>query len=309
MHKRFEEKYPNICIPPLPEKPLTGSYDENFLNLFELKLDLWLNKVSSHPVLRESELLFHFLRTQNQNEWKRSKRRGEQDLFSGSQWFCTVKCPASLPEPTFSTSERIRKFSKAVITLDNQIKLVNLSFDKMILYHNHYYKKELFVMGKRIEDLASILAAEHFQVPATYDVCRGVKNLGQIYIGIGNSYAKQSKDVQILKDQVDFLRQVAQQMIAITEFEKNASVSYKCIQQKSKAKGVTMQEVTPRRDKISHVTLAEINHFNKDNIDDIGIFFKKYVDKQVLFYSSLLDSFKECQQIFQGIDINKRSHF
>lgn len=311
MHSQFEYKYPNICIPPLPEKPfLLSCQSEETLDQLQLKLDLWLNAVSSHPILRESELFYNFLRLQNEKEWKESKRKAEQDLFAGVQWFCTIKTPSILQETTSLMYERIGNFLKAAICLDNIIKAVNVSFDKMILYHSHYYKNELFILGGKLDNLSSIVGLEALNAPFNNEVCMSVKLLGQTFTDISNMYAEQSKDVKEVMNKMEFLRKVVQQMPSLVLFEKNALNLYEQMKVKpERLKGRKIEEVTPRREKISHITIAEINHFNKEKTEDMLIYLTTFVDKQVEFYSKLTENFKECQRVFRNIPMGKKSHF
>lgn len=84
LHERLEEKYPNICIPPLPDKALKGNFEEEFIMKRKAKLELWLNRLSSHPVINESEVFIHFLQCdENSAKWKAGKRKAEKDEYRG----------------------------------------------------------------------------------------------------------------------------------------------------------------------------------------------------------------------------------
>ena len=48
------------------------------------KLELWLNRLSSHPVISESEVFIHFLQCDDTSaKWKAGKRSAEQDKYRG----------------------------------------------------------------------------------------------------------------------------------------------------------------------------------------------------------------------------------
>ena len=48
------------------------------------KLELWLNRLSSHPVINESEVFIHFLQCDNTSDkWKAGKRKAEKDEYRG----------------------------------------------------------------------------------------------------------------------------------------------------------------------------------------------------------------------------------
>jgi sorting nexin-9/18/33 len=53
------------------------------------QLELWLNRLSSHPVISESEVFIHFLQCDDtSSKWKAGKRKAEKDEYRGAQWFC-----------------------------------------------------------------------------------------------------------------------------------------------------------------------------------------------------------------------------
>ena len=84
LHERLEEKYPNICIPPLPDKALKGNFEEDFIMKRKSQLELWLNRLSSHPVISESEVFIHFLQCDDTSaKWKAGKRKAEHDEYRG----------------------------------------------------------------------------------------------------------------------------------------------------------------------------------------------------------------------------------
>ena len=312
MHKQFEEKYPNICIPPLAEKPITGAFEEEFLKKFQFKLDLWLNKISSHPVLRESEIFVHFLKCEDFGaKWKSGKRKAEIDEFSGVQWFRTLSVPRqSLDSPT-CIRERIGAFSKAVINIDNNIKLVSSALEKLMAYHGHYYKKEVLNLGKCLEDFGSILILDSLDSNNNVVVAKAIIYVGNTYKEIGDLYSQQSKqDIRALMDKINFLRGYTQQMPGIVQYEKNSLCAFEDLQKSpEKLKGSTVNGLKARREIITNVTFAEMNHYNNEKADDLCYFMKTYIQGQISFYSQITELFKKAYEEFDKITVNKKSHF
>merc|ERR1712070_1196641 len=58
---KLKLKYEHIIIPPLPEKAVTGNFEPTFIQLRRGALEKFLQRVSSHPVLCQSEDLQIFL--------------------------------------------------------------------------------------------------------------------------------------------------------------------------------------------------------------------------------------------------------
>jgi len=45
-----------VPIPPLPEKQMSGRYEEDLIDHRKHILQLWVNKICRHPVLSQSEV-------------------------------------------------------------------------------------------------------------------------------------------------------------------------------------------------------------------------------------------------------------
>ena len=71
---------------------MTGNFDDNFIQKRKAKLELWLNRLSSHPVLGESEVFIHFLICDD-DKWKDGKRKAENDELNGAQWMNAIDAP------------------------------------------------------------------------------------------------------------------------------------------------------------------------------------------------------------------------
>ncbi|KAG2602123.1 hypothetical protein PVAP13_5KG656400 [Panicum virgatum] len=63
LHDRLAEKYKGIFIPPLPEKNAVEKFrfSKEFIELRRQALDLFVNRIASHPELKQSEVLRVFL--------------------------------------------------------------------------------------------------------------------------------------------------------------------------------------------------------------------------------------------------------
>ena len=79
LHARLVELFPCVAIPPIPEKSLTGRFEDEFVGDRRRKLELFLNRVARHPVLGPSSVFHHFLTVSDQKEWKSGKREAERE--------------------------------------------------------------------------------------------------------------------------------------------------------------------------------------------------------------------------------------
>lgn len=307
MHKRLVEKYPNICIPPLPDKAVSGNFDDDFINKRKAQLELWLNRMSYHPVVGQSEVFVHFLQCDDaSSKWKSGKRKAEKDEYRGSQWFCTLTVPGESVDTTAIIKERVEKFSKASSNLDNSVKNVIHALDKLSSHHCSIYKKEFLFLGKKLEDLGLSLSNEALEAPNNGALSTALVTVGNTYSQIGNNYGEQAKaDIYPLLDRLLLYRGIIQQMPDIVQFEKNAIQTFEEFQQRpEKLEGRSLIEIAPRREIISHVTFAEINLFNKDKVDDITQYMKNFLQQQILFYTEITECLKRAYSNFEKIPSN-----
>ncbi|PIO64857.1 PX domain protein [Teladorsagia circumcincta] len=87
LHDQLSAKYIMIAIPPLPEKQVSGRYEDDLIDHRKHILQLWVNKICRHPVLSQSEVWLHFITCTDEKEWKNGKRKAEKLLKPiGRRW-------------------------------------------------------------------------------------------------------------------------------------------------------------------------------------------------------------------------------
>jgi sorting nexin-9/18/33 len=304
LQKRLEEKYPNLCVPPLPDKAVAGNFEEEFIAKRKSQLELWLNRMASHPVIGQSEVFIHFLQCDDQSsKWKSGKRKAEKDEYRGAQWFCTLTVPGESVDTSTNIKERVDKFSKATINLDNCVKNVLSALEKISAYHSSSYKKEFLYLGKKFEELGNCLSNEALDAPNNSAVSTALVTSGLTYSQIGNMYGEQAKiDAYPLMEKFYLYRGIIQQMPDIVQFEKNAIQTCEEYSQKpEKLEGRSPMEMVPRRELITHVTFAEINLFNKDKVDDFAQSMRTYLQQQITFYTEITECLKKAYANFEKI--------
>lgn len=99
LHERLSEKYCIIPIPPLPDKQISGRYEEQFIERRRLQLQSFVDRVSSHPVLSRSDVWLHFLTCTDEKRWKVGKRKAEKDELIGAALFNAITVPDRTLDP------------------------------------------------------------------------------------------------------------------------------------------------------------------------------------------------------------------
>jgi sorting nexin-9/18/33 len=289
---------------------VTGNFEDEFIAKRRAQLELWLNRMSMHPVIGQSEVFVHFLQCDDaSNKWKMGKRKAEKDDYRGAQWFCTLTVPGVSIDTSTNIKERVEKFSKAAVSLDNSVKNVTSTLDKLSSLHSSAYKKELANFGKCLEQLGMSLNADPLDAPNNKQLSTAFLTVGNVYTEIGHVYGEQSKlDIGPLLDNLSLYRGIIQQMPDVVQFEKNAIQTYEEFQTKpEKLEGHKLMEVAPRLELINHVTFAEINLFNKEKVDDLNIYMRKFLQQQISFYSEITDRLKRALSSFEQIPTSSSS--
>lgn len=71
LHTALTRRLPGIALPPLPEKNYSGRFSEDFVEARRGDLERYLARVVRHPVARYAEILTFFLGCESEQEWKR----------------------------------------------------------------------------------------------------------------------------------------------------------------------------------------------------------------------------------------------
>ncbi|KFQ13044.1 Sorting nexin-9, partial [Leptosomus discolor] len=80
-----------IPIPSLPDKQVTGRFEEEFIKMRMERLQAWMTRMCRHPVVSESEVFQQFLNFRDEKEWKTGKRKAEKDETVGVMIFSTME--------------------------------------------------------------------------------------------------------------------------------------------------------------------------------------------------------------------------
>ncbi|CAN7940014.1 unnamed protein product, partial [Ixodes pacificus] len=99
LHERLQEKFSLIPVPPLPDKQISGRYQDNFIEHRMAKLQLWVNRICQHPVMSQSSVWMHFLTCTDEKRWKLGKRKAEKDELMGTSLLAALQVPPGNLDP------------------------------------------------------------------------------------------------------------------------------------------------------------------------------------------------------------------
>ncbi|EFI27068.1 Sh3px3 protein [Coprinopsis cinerea okayama7 len=70
LHTALTRRLPGIALPPLPEKQYAGRFSADFVEARRGDLERYMNKIVKHPIARYAEIVTFFLSCESDSEWK-----------------------------------------------------------------------------------------------------------------------------------------------------------------------------------------------------------------------------------------------
>uniref|UniRef100_UPI00398F56C2 sorting nexin-18-like n=1 Tax=Pristiophorus japonicus TaxID=55135 RepID=UPI00398F56C2 len=120
LYSRLVEKFPVISVPHIVEKQATGCFEEDFSSKRKKGLNLWMNHMTSHPVLARCDAFQHFLTCNDEKAWKQGKRKAEKDDMVGGNFFLTLSTPQS-PLDLQEVESRVDGFKTFTKRMDESV--------------------------------------------------------------------------------------------------------------------------------------------------------------------------------------------
>uniref|UniRef100_A0A8C4JHT0 Sorting nexin n=2 Tax=Dromaius novaehollandiae TaxID=8790 RepID=A0A8C4JHT0_DRONO len=187
-----------IPIPSLPDKQVTGRFEEEFIKMRMERLQAWMTRMCRHPVVSESEVFQQFLNFRDEKEWKTGKRKAEKDETVGVLIFSTMEPEA--PDLDMVEIEQkcdaVGRFTKA---MDDGVK------ELLTVGQEHWKRctgplpKEYQKIGKALQSLAMVFSTSGYQGES--DLNEAITEAGKTYEEIASLVADQpKKDLHFLME-------------------------------------------------------------------------------------------------------------
>ncbi|XP_043743951.1 sorting nexin-9 isoform X1 [Cervus elaphus] len=283
-----------IPIPSLPDKQVTGRFEEEFIKMRMERLQAWMTRMCRHPVISESEVFQQFLNFRDEKEWKTGKRKAEKDELVGVMIFSTMEPEA--PDLDLVEIEQkcdaVGKFTKA---MDDGVKeLLNVG-------QEHWKRctgplpKEYQKIGKALQSLATVFSSSGYQ--GETDLNDAITEAGKTYEEIASLVAEQPK-----KD-LHFLMECNHEYKGFLGCFPDILGAHKGAIEKVKEsdKLVATSKITPqdkqnmvkRVGTMSYALQAEMNHFHSNRIYDYNSVIRLYLEQQVQFYETIAEKLRQ----------------
>ncbi|XP_043282624.1 sorting nexin lst-4 [Venturia canescens] len=299
LHERLEEKFCFLTIPPLPDKQISGRYEEQFIEHRRTQLQEFVDYVCRHPVLSRSRVWEHFITCTDEKRWKAGKRQAEKDELLGVNYFNAVQCPDA-PLDGIKIEIQIDAFARFITGLDPVVKnFMALAMDQG-KKHQVLYKREFQKIGQSFTSLGNALEVD--------DAGRGrltqaLKVTGEAYNDIGKLYEEQPKyDWEPLGDKFHIYRGVISSFPDVISIHKSAVQKRKDCERlvsEHKMEPQQLRELSHRTDVIARALLAEENHFQKEREIHINQAMKNHLTEQIAFYQKIVARLQEALSAYE----------
>ncbi|KAM6992597.1 sorting nexin-9b isoform 3-T3 [Tautogolabrus adspersus] len=300
LYERLLDKFGSaIPIPSLPDKQVTGRFEEEFIKMRMERLQGWMTRMCRHPVVSSSEVFQTFLTYKDEKDWKTGKRKAEKDETVGVMIFSTIEPEGQDLEPV-EVEQKCEQFSRFTKAMDDGVK-------EILTVGNEHWKrctgplpKEYQRIGKAFQNLSSVFTSSGYQGEST--LTDAMTAAGKTYEEIAHMVAEQPK-----KD-LHFLMETNNEYKGLLGCFPDTIGVHKAAIDKVKEgdKLVATSKITPQ-DKVtmakrvsvmSYTLQAEMNHFHSNRIYDYNRVMQLYLEEQVKFYETIAEKLRQAHGQF-----------
>uniref|UniRef100_A0A8C1URQ4 Sorting nexin 9a n=1 Tax=Cyprinus carpio TaxID=7962 RepID=A0A8C1URQ4_CYPCA len=289
LYERLVEKFAcALPIPCLPDKQVTGRFEEEFIKMRMERLQGWMSRMCRHPVISNSEVFQLFLNYRDEKEWKLGKRRAEKDEVVGVKIFSNID--PELPElDPAQVEQKYEMYSQFTRSMDNSVK------ELLAVGHLHWKRctgplqKEYRQIGKAFQNLSSVFNTSAYP-------SRKLENFQIFCFNKINLVSQPKKDLHFL------METNLEYKGLLGCFPDTITVHKAAIDKVKEADHLVVMNKISQQDKLimeqnlstmSYALQAEMNHFHSNRIYDYNRLMQFYLEEQVKFYETIAEKLKK----------------
>ncbi|XP_062378701.1 sorting nexin-9a [Sardina pilchardus] len=295
LYERLLEKFGSaIPIPCLPDKQITGRFDDDFIKMRMERLQGWMSRMCRHPVVCESEVFQLFVTYKDERDWKVGKRKAEKDETMGVMIFSTIEPEAPDLDP-IEVEQKCDMYSRFTKSMDDGVK------DLLNVGHLHWKRctgplqKEYQKIGKAFQNLSNVFTTSGYTGETT--LTEALTATGRTYEDIAEIVASQPKQ------DLHFLLETNSEYKGLLGcFPDTIGVHKAAIEKWKEADRLVAMNKINHQDKLtmakrlstmSYSLQAEMNHFHSNRIYDYNRVMRLYLEQQVKFYETIADKLRQ----------------
>ncbi|KAM9552087.1 sorting nexin-9b isoform 5-T5 [Salvelinus alpinus] len=300
LYERLLDKFGSaIPIPSLPDKQVTGRFEEEFIKMRMERLQGWMTRMCRHPVVSNSDVFQLFLTYKDEKDWKTGKRKAEKDEDVGVMIFSSIEPEAPDLDP-IEVEQKCDQFSRFTKAMDDGVK------DLLTVGQEHWKRctgplpKEYQRIGKAFQNLSSVFTSSGYQGEAT--LTDAMTSAGKTYEEIAQMVAEQPrKDLHFLMENNNEYKGLLGCFPDTIGVHKAAIEKVKEGDRLVAASKITPQDkvtMAKRVGTMSYALQAEMNHFHSNRIYDYNRVMQLYLEEQVKFYETIAEKLKQAHSQF-----------
>uniref|UniRef100_A0A3B5L6M5 Sorting nexin n=1 Tax=Xiphophorus couchianus TaxID=32473 RepID=A0A3B5L6M5_9TELE len=300
LYERLLDKFGSaIPIPSLPDKQVTGRFEEEFIKMRMERLQGWMSRMCRHPVISGSDVFQLFLTYKDEKDWKTGKRKAEKDETVGVMIFTTIEPEAADLDPS-EVEQKCEQFSKFTKAMDDSVK-------EILTVGNEHWKrctgplpKEYQRIGKALQNLSTVFTSSGYQGEST--LTDALTAAGKTYEEIAQLVAEQPrKDLHFLMETNNEYKGLLGCFPDTIGVHKAAIDKVKEGDKLVAANKITTPDkvaMSKRLSTMSYTLQAEMNHFHSNRIYDYNRVMQQYLEEQVKFYETIAAKLKQAHGQF-----------
>uniref|UniRef100_A0A3P8RXS4 Sorting nexin n=1 Tax=Amphiprion percula TaxID=161767 RepID=A0A3P8RXS4_AMPPE len=274
LYERLLDKFGSaIPIPSLPDKQVTGRFEEEFIKMRMERLQGWMTRMCRHPVVSSSDVFQLFLTYKDEKDWKMGKRKAEKDETVGVMIFSTIE-PEAHDLELAEVDQKCEQFSRFTKAMDDGVK-------EILTVGNEHWKRctgrestltdAMTAAGKTYEEIAQMVAEQpkkdlHFLME-TNNEYKGLLGCFPDTIGVHKAAIDKVKE--------------ADKLVAASKITPQDKVT-----------------MAKRVSTMSYALQAEMNHFHSNRIYDYNRVMQQYLEEQVKFYETIAAKLRQAHSQF-----------
>uniref|UniRef100_UPI0037E8BD13 sorting nexin-9b isoform X5 n=1 Tax=Semicossyphus pulcher TaxID=241346 RepID=UPI0037E8BD13 len=300
LYERLLDKFGSaIPIPSLPDKQVTGRFEEEFIKMRMERLQGWMSRMCRHPIVSSSEVFQIFLTYKDEKDWKMGKRKAEKDETVGVMIFSTIE-PEAADLDAVEVEQKCEQFSKFTKAMDDGVK-------EILTVGNEHWKrctgplpKEYQRIGKAFQNLSSVFTSSGYQGESM--LTDAMTAAGKTYEEIAQMVAEQPrKDLHFLMETNNEYKGLLGCFPDTIGVHKAAIDKVKEGDKLVAASKITHQDkvtMAKRLSTMSYSLQAEMNHFHNNRIYDYNRVMQLYLEEQVKFYETIAEKLRQAHSQF-----------
>ncbi|NXE41703.1 SNX33 protein, partial [Ptilorrhoa leucosticta] len=275
---------------------------EDFIEKRKRRLILWMDHMTSHPVLSQYEGFQHFLCCRDEKQWKLGKRRAEKDEMVGASFLLTIQIPTE-HQDLQDVEDRVDAFKAFSKKMDDSVLQLTNVASELVRKHVGGFRKEFQKLGNAFQ---AISHSFHMDPPYSLDALNNaISHTGKTYETVGEMFAEQPKnDLFLMLDTLSLYQGLLSNFPDIIHLQKGAFAKVKESQRMSDEGRMDQEEADGIRKRcrvVGFALQAEMNHFHERRVADFKRMMQSYLRQQIVFYQRVSQQLEKTLRMYDNL--------